>query len=1414
MDANRREYQGEMSELGRFVRRLGRGLGVPPMFWRRFAPSTGGTPVLQKTTTRRCTPFLMLGLLALSAGVAAPRLEDSFAHPPEDAKPWVYWFWSDGNLTRAGITADLEAMQRVGIGGVLIMEVDQNVPKGPVRFMSPAWREMFSFAMSEAARLGLKVNMNNDAGWTGSGGPWIDAEHSMQKVVWKEQRVSGPQRFAGALVQPETVVGHYRDIALLAFPTPATEVKTMGDFGVTLTASSLSGENAANAADRFDGKKLIDGDRTTGALLPRSANRAEPAFVQLEFAEPFEARSLEVVLAPVAGGSATPRVLCQLQASQDGRAYRDIAQLQPGAALRTFEAVRARYFRVVFTGSETAMKELRVNEVTLASVFRLENFAAKSGLKLVASPADVPATDAGVSIERARVIDLTSRLRDGRLEWQVPAGDWTLVRFGHTSTGKNNYPSPAEGKGLEVDKLSRAALDRHFDGFIGKLIAGREPKAAGALTTVHIDSWEVGYQNWTPGFREAFTRLRGYDPLPWLPAFTGRVVDDAALSERFLWDVRRTIGELLNENYAARMAERAHESGRRLSIQGYRYGPFDCLSYTGRADLPIGEFWVTSDPGNLHPSVKTMTSAGHIYGKPVIAAEAFTASDMMSRQRNHPYTLKAIGDAAFCAGVNQFIFHRYSMQPWVDDRKPGMTMGPWGVEYERTATWWEQTKAWHEYLARCQHLLRQGSFVADLCYLQSEEGFNNPALAAEIKPAVPKGYDFDFCSDELVRTRMTVENGRLTLPGGMSYRVLVLPQQRLMTPELLRKIRDLVRSGAVVYGPPPLHSPSLKGYPRCDDEVRKLVAELWVDCDCDEEAQLERTFGKGKVIWGTSLATVLARSRLEPDFAYRNSEFAGGATPPVRHIHRSLPDRDIYFVANLGDAPASVVGSFRVASGRPELWQAESGVIEATPVYESNAGRMRVPLELAARGSVFVVFRKDGRPANDRILTVKKDGVTRWETKAVSVTDTFAPVKPIPDVVSTFTMVAWVKPGADTALPAEDFSGTGAYSVVRNDVVFAPPAHEVLGKLDAAGAGFAVGRNGVTVHEHGDHHFPATLVYRAPIADWVHVAVVFDRGTPTLFLNGERVTTGLRTLVNVRGGVGVPHGREVVPFKGEHSELQQFGRALEATEIRELMRTTPKIAVVAARKAARGHKESAVAAALNFEGVGHAWTTEAGRYEITRANGRADTVEVAAVPAALVIEGAWRLRFPPNWGAPAEVELPTLGSWSEHAIDGVRYFSGTATYGKTIAVPADFLGASGERRAWLDLGDVQVIAEVTLNGRALGTLWRPPFRIDVTDALKPGRNELEIAVTNLWVNRLIGDEQRPSDREWTKVPRRGGQALKAYPDWLDGGGRSPTGRFTLATWKHYEKNAPLLPSGLLGPVTIRAAVKVALEGED
>ena len=324
-----------------------------------------------------------------------------------------------------------------------------------------------------------------------------------------------------------------------------------------------------------------------------------------------------------------------------------------------------------------------------------------------------------------------------------------------------------------------------------------------------------------------------------------------------MWDLRRTVADLLLENYAGHMRELCNQHGLKLSIEAYGDGPYQDMEYAGRVDVPMCEFW-TGAPAWTHDLMsfcKEMASAGHVYGKPIIAAESFTSGAVSGRWQNHPYMLKPLGDKIFTMGTNRFVFHRYAMQPWLN-LKPGMTCGPFGLMYERTNTWWEQSRAWHHYVARCQALLQQGQFVADIACMGSE---NAPQIVPEprvMAPVIPPGYDFDDVPAEVVLNQMTVRDGRLILPSGMSYRLLVLPPGAPMTPALRAKIKDLVNAGATVVGPRPSESPSLADYPRCDREVQRIAAEVWGDCD--GESLTENRFGKGKVIWGKPLADVLA----------------------------------------------------------------------------------------------------------------------------------------------------------------------------------------------------------------------------------------------------------------------------------------------------------------------------------------------------------------------------------------------------------------------------------------------------------------------------------------------------------------------------------------------------------------------------
>ncbi|MCX6896688.1 MAG: glycosyl hydrolase [Verrucomicrobia bacterium] len=887
-----------------------------------------------------------LPLSPLAAPTRADELAKNFATPPDSARPQTWWHWVDGNVTREGITADLEAMARVGIGGAQIFEAGCGVPSGPVKYVSPEWRELVKHAAQEASRLGLELTLHNCAGWSSSGGPWITPELSMQKLVWSETFLEGPKQIETALPPPPAEAGFYRDIAVFAFPTPEGENFSMAEAAPKLSASP------GIVADKLPA--LTDGDPKTSIVVAGPALKL-PQWVQLEFPQKYLARSLALTFVN-SQHIEYHKFSGEIQVSDDGQKFRTIRTFagNPPELTVVLNAVESRWFRIVFTSytppawAQTA--QLPLASLALLPVCRIEGVQAKAAFTRSEDRAAdnfAPLPDAVVT-HRSQMVEISSKMDGaGKLRWDVPAGKWTVLRFGHTTTGVKNHPATASGTGFECDKLSQAAMDAHFNGMLAKVIADVGPLAGKTFNNVLIDSWEVGSQNWTPKFREEFQQRRGYDPLPLLPAVTGRVVDGNEVTERFLCDFRQTIAELLAENYAGHLHDLAHQHGLRLTIEAYGNGLFNDLTYAGRADDTMNEFWSFNfgdgKKGFGNGSWNAMATAAHVYGRKITAAEAFSGTSA-EKWLGHPGYIKDLGDSYFCEGINRFVFHRFAMQPWTNPaRAPGMSMGPWGLHYERTQTWWEQSKAWHQYLARCQYLLQQGLFVADILSLQPEGALGVSPLAN-----IRDGYRFDVCPAEVVLTRMSVKDGRIMLPDGMSYRMLVLPDVKTMTPPLLRRLKELVAAGATVIGPRPEKSPSLTGFPQCDAEVKQLASELWGDCD--GKTNKEHAFGQGRAIWGRTPMEVLEAAGVKPDFS---------AVPEgLRFIHRRIGDADVYFVANRSQRAVESLCSFRITGKRPELWQPETGVMEKAAAYEEKDGITRVPLRFDPSGSVFVVFRK------------------------------------------------------------------------------------------------------------------------------------------------------------------------------------------------------------------------------------------------------------------------------------------------------------------------------------------------------------------------------------------------------------------------------------------------------------------------
>lgn len=1340
--------------------------------------------------------FLLASFLLVLLPATAPAaesLESSWSTPPAEARPWVYWFWMNGNITREGITADLQAMQRAGIGGVLIMHVGAGIPAGPVSFFSNSWRDLFRYAVSEAERLGLEVGMNACDGWTGTGGPWIKPEEAMLKLVWTETYLEGPAQAAVTLAQPETNLDVYREVAVLALPVPPAEAAAAPAPIVTSSDPKCRVEN------------LADGD-------PQTVATVEPAqglpWLQFEFAEPFIARGIQFsALAPN-----TLPASAKLQVSHDGRAFRTAREISGGwkqnqaSFTVTFDDTPARFFRVVLPAQRTAFRELRLLgegrvhawEIKAGFARRWGHGADADAFRMRQTGADLQAAlnapawagdAARFAVGRDTVLDISSRMdAAGKLDWQVPAGRWVILRIGSTPTGEKNGPASVEGTGLEPDALDPSGVEAAFSRFLARLLDDVGPLAGKTLRYGHIDSWETGEQNWTAAFREEFRRRRGYDMTPLLPVMAGgRIVDSLDVSERFLWDVRRTIADLLADYYYGRMGALCRENGLRFETEaaGAQQFLYDPITYQQQADLPMGEFWVTE--GRIRPDCKAAASVAHLFGKRFVGAEAFTCGPAQARWTQHPSSLKVLGDEAFCTGVNRFVFHRYAMQPWRDLR-PGMTMGPWGIHFERTNTWWEPGSAWLEYLARCQSLLQQGRFVADVLYLTGEGAPNYLGSRDELTPGLPPGYDFDACNPQVLLEMTSVREGRLVVQGGQQYRLLLLPNERTMSSRLLQKIQELVEQGAVVVGPRPEHAPGLTDYPHCDQQIHEMADILWGAPDAG--GPWDRTVGRGRVFWGLSFEEIFERIGLPADFAASSSDEAG-----LRYIHRQDDQADWYFVSNPSDSPVETICTFRVSGRRPERWDPETGRMAPLAVYRQEGERTILPLRLEPAESVFVVFRQADR--GDSILAVRRDGApllsTEPATSAAVPNATPAtrhqpdspPQASYPAVRGSFSISFWVRPTAPIELPAPSAQGiTGARG---QRFVVVPDQGELAYGEGHASAGVSVGTNGVCVFEHSARYFPARIVHQAAIDDWLHVAVVYEDNLPRLYLDGRLVASAPRSSHIVHPGTKRQTG---VGAPGQIRTLQISVGRLTLEQITALADRTRLITTAAWPTIQVVQDGQRVVTLL-------AW--EPGTYTFQHSDAVSTQLTIDALPDAVQVDGPWQVHFPPGAGAPETVTFDTLTSWAADPRPGIKYFSGTAAYKNTIVVPDACLAA--DRRLVLDLGRVEVMAEVRIGGESLGILWKPPFRVDVSDVLKPGENSLEIRVTNLWPNRLIGDEQFPADSSFGPKGN-----IAQWPAWLPNIQQRPEpGRLTFSSWKHYEKNSPLLPAGLLGPVQIRAA---------
>ena len=997
---------------------------------------------------------LLFGMGMATAQSKSDALKAGFENPPEGARPRVWWHWMNGNISKEGIKLDLEWMHRVGLGGFHNFDAALSTPQvvdHRLAYMTPEWKDAFKYATTLADQLGMEEAIAGSPGWSESGGPWVPAPQGMKKYVWSETLVEGGKPFTGTLAHPPSNTGafqnigignafggappqFYADAAVVAFRRAASDV-SIESLHPRITSSGGSPDAAM----------LADGDLEKTTKLPIPA-AGESAWIQYEFAAPTAIRSVTFVtkdpdeIAGVITGIGAPEK--NLEASDDGQIFRLVAKLSGGSAAEhtiSFPAVTARFFRVTFKRTpppqlpgwvvgfdiESMRKQMghppadyEIAELALhtgARVNRFEEKAAFTPEPDLYGYATLPVA-ADDAISKSGIVDLSAKMHpDGTLDWTPPAGDWVVLRFGYSLLGITNHPATAEATGLEVDKLNSKFVKAYFDNYLDsyKETVGAEMMGKKGIRYVINDSWEAGSQNWTDNMIDQFKKLRGYDPAPWMPVLAGRVVESAEASDRFLWDFRKTISDLIaNEHYAqleATLHERgmghygeSHEGGRAFVADGMEVKKFN--------EVPMSAMW-TQTPGvnkeqfGYNADDRESASVAHIYGQNLAAAESMTAA--AAPWAWSPSTLKPTADQELLNGINRIVIHESAHQPLVN-KAPGLTLGPYGQWFNRNETWAEQAGPWIDYLARSSYLLQQGRFYADLVYFYGEDS-NLTAIFADKSPNVPAGYGFDYINADGLIHELSAAGGRIKTSGGMSYRMLGLdPYSRHMSLPVLRAIHKLVEDGAVVAGPKPNDDPSL-----ADDqsEFRKLNNELFGD------GTGVRKVGKGTVYAGQDIGDVFKALHVAPDFDYIRPE----SDARLLFVHRKLADGDLYFVDNRNDRSEAVDATFRVTGKAPELWHAETGKTEPAS-FRIADGRTTVPLRLEPWGAVFVVFRK-AATETARTLPV----TTETEVAAVNgpwKVD-FQPDRGAPPSITLDKLSSWTE---NQNAGVKYFSGSGTYT--------------------------------------------------------------------------------------------------------------------------------------------------------------------------------------------------------------------------------------------------------------------------------------------------------------------------------------------------------------------------------------------------
>lgn len=899
-------------------------------------------------------------------------LEQGFQSPPAYARPQIWWHWMNGNITKDGIRKDIEWFNRIGLGGFHVFDASFSTPQvveERLVYMTEQWKDAFKYAIDIADSLGLEVTIPSSPGFSSTGGPWVKPEEAMKKVVWREMTVEGGCKVKAVLPEPYMTTGKfqnygmkkgpsvvdsgeaigesYSDIAVIAVRLP-DNYRTLSELGAVISSSGGS----------FTLEQLTNGDLSDTGRLPAGNNGY--AWIQYSFPEPQTIRSLAVINDIVRNERHSLPAHCEdsLQISDDGIHFTTAFGIPVGDALRqtiSFEPVTAKHFRLKHKNPVSAyhytMKERlpdpeysEIAEFVIYPQTRINHVEEKAGF---GSAHDIelnptPAADDEIC---SNVIDLSDKVRKGKLIWKAPPGRWRIYRFGASLTGKQNHPASPEATGLEVDKLDKEAWQRHFRSYLDMNKDAVDGKLGeNGISYVLVDSYEAAHQNWTPRLREEFIQRRGYDPLLWYPVLTGLILHSPEQSERFLWDWRKTIGELFEENFAVLDKLVKEEYGMKgCYVESHGNGRAfiaDGMSMKSHCDFPMSEIWIQGKVGTQNrvqegiSDIRESSSVAHIYGKEVVAAESFTATGAGGEAyRFHPGNIKWTADTEIANGLNSFVIHDSAHQP-LDNLKPGLGLGVYGQWFTRHETWAESAGAWIDYLARSSYMLRQGEHVSDILWYYGEDN-NITGLYSHSFPEIPEGYDFDFINPDALLSEISVKDNKAVTRCGKEYQVICLGGNcKKMSLEVLKKIALLASRGVIICGQIPSTAASMYDSSR---EFETIVKDIWFS-------------GRANVFGGKWLEDVMPASRIAPDWNILNGS-------GIRVVHRKLSDGHIYWVNSPVSEPQTAEISLRTHGLKPQKWNPVNGEISDL-TYRFDGDRTVVNLDFEPDDAFFIVLRE------------------------------------------------------------------------------------------------------------------------------------------------------------------------------------------------------------------------------------------------------------------------------------------------------------------------------------------------------------------------------------------------------------------------------------------------------------------------